>query len=434
MHTTSSILLALIASTALAGTASAQGSDLIVMRKVMPELEPPSFPGKWTAGDWTWSANVQTCTDAATRTRTYFCMQNGAVVPEARCKGPAPKAEQQSTARYEGCTYSWTRTGEGTWDKTCSDTAKRAVSYECRRNGGDSAPTMVDSARCGPAPAATENGSNYAGCTYEWRPTGYSGWLSSCSDSTTRNVTYACRRTGGDALPIDVDSAKCGKYPSGTETAANYAGCSYAWARKSNGAWSGDKCVASSTRTIEWGCQRSGGQSATAFVPTDQEFMCGKNTNPLTEKGGSCALVNGDFEGASIVNGDGKVGAWNTRGNGYGYTDSDGGNRNGYIRIGANAGGYYRQFLEQIAYITAGTKYKLTFRYKTSGYGGFPAMMNFRSESLQLPTTSTWKSVSFPYSSTATGNAYLTFSVWNENSKDSAFAMWVDDVVLEEVK
>lgn len=423
MRTITTILLGLLASTAYTLPAEAQTGDSIVMRKVMPELEAPNFPGKWTAGDWTWAANAPSCSDAAVQTRAYYCMQNGAVVPEGRCKGPAPKPEQKSTARYEACTYSWTKTGTGNWNKTCSDAASRTLSYECRRMGGDSAAVAVAGTMCGASPSLTETGPNYEGCTYAWKPTSYGSWAESCSSSTTRTVSYVCRRSGGDALPFDAPSDKCGTAPSDKETAANYAGCTYAWARRSNGEWSGDKCVASSTRTVDWGCQRSGGTYQTSFVPAGEESFCTTAKPTATESGGGCLLSNGGFE-SNVVGAETfpQAGKWSAWGEGQAFitTVGDRAGKVFYIRSGMQQ--YNRHDMGQAVRMLQGVSYKVTFSYRATGV----MRLQLANDGFNYPAASQWTTVTRTWTSPSTYNAgYLIFTMRNY---DSAY---IDDVSIE---
>src|SRR3546814_2991637 len=86
-----------------------------------------------------WSSDVCSSDLAnATRTRSVTCRRDplGTTVPDGNCSGAKPAASEVA-AQYGGCSYSavnWS--GWSAWSSTCSPTATRVQSAQCRRSDG----------------------------------------------------------------------------------------------------------------------------------------------------------------------------------------------------------------------------------------------------------------------------------------------------------
>src|SRR3546814_9354079 len=120
-------------------------------------------------------------------------------------------------------------TGWSAWSSTCSASATRTQTAQCRRSDG----AIVAASECtsrGVALSQTETGPVYSGCGYDWVIGGWSGWSSTCSASAARTRSVYCRRSDGTT----VSDASCPTAkPSSTDVAAQYGGCLYSADRKS---------------------------------------------------------------------------------------------------------------------------------------------------------------------------------------------------------
>src|SRR3546814_3659734 len=94
------------------------------------------------------------------------------------------------SGQYGGCSYSATNwTGWSAWSSTCSASATRTQTAQCRRSDG----AIVAASECtsrGVALSQTETGPVYSGCGYDWVIGGWSGWSSTCSASAARSEEH----------------------------------------------------------------------------------------------------------------------------------------------------------------------------------------------------------------------------------------------------
>src|SRR3546814_4962826 len=116
-----------------------------------------------------WSSDVCSSDLAnATRTRSVTCRRDplGTTVPDGNCSGAKPAASEVA-AQYGGCSYSavnWS--GWSAWSSTCSPTATRVQSAQCRRSDG----TIVAASECtsrGISLSQSETAPNYSGRSEE---------------------------------------------------------------------------------------------------------------------------------------------------------------------------------------------------------------------------------------------------------------------------
>jgi hypothetical protein len=221
---------------------------------------------EWKYGAWgAWSSE---CSTSATRTRSAQCVRkyNGASLPDSQCAG-LTKADSETQQVLTACTYKWNVGSYGSYANSCSDSATRTRTVDCRRLDG----ATVGDAQCsgdGPKPATSETSPVYTSCTYSWgTPSGWSAWANGCSANTTRTRTVPCVRSNG-ATVADSFCANAPNKPTTTENGSNYASCTYAPRDQGRTA-----CTPQGTQQQYWDCTRSDGQ--TGFPAS----YCGK-TNP----------------------------------------------------------------------------------------------------------------------------------------------------------
>lgn len=174
-----------------------------------------------------WGAWNSTCSTSATRTRPAQCTRkyNGKSLDEAQCAGITKDASQTQQV-LTGCTYKWNVGEFGSYDSGCSDTARRTRSVSCIRSDR----TTVDDGSCsgaGTKPATTETSAQYSSCTYAWgTPTEWGAWSDGCSANANRTRTVSCMRSNG-AVVAEAMCSGSGARPATSENGSNYAGCSY---------------------------------------------------------------------------------------------------------------------------------------------------------------------------------------------------------------
>lgn len=98
----------------------------------------------WDIGAWGWNgvadARSSSCSAAPVQTRTITCRKISSTgeletVPDGQC-GTKDETQRTLNADYSGCSYSWSIGTWGSWDSTCSQTAKRTRTVECKRSDG----------------------------------------------------------------------------------------------------------------------------------------------------------------------------------------------------------------------------------------------------------------------------------------------------------
>lgn len=229
-------LLALATSAAILApspTFARQTSDIVIMRKVMPDrLTPGSATtpmpssgakGEWRTGDWTWSSR-EFCTSAAPQVRAVDCVSGGNVVADQRC-APTPRPETTRTApRTGGCYYVW-KAGE--WSDpvpACGETTQTRT-MTCSRSDGTPAPESMCTTRKG---STVQPSVDFSECGYSWTAGAWDDWDSTCSPRATRSRKVQCTRS--DDSPVqDGQCLGSGAKPSSYEMANMTEGCDFRW-------------------------------------------------------------------------------------------------------------------------------------------------------------------------------------------------------------
>lgn len=237
-------------------------------------------------GAWTsWSS---TCSSSATRSRTYECRRsNGDIVANSECTSRGINlSESENGAQYGGCSYSANFGAWGSWSSTCSSSAFRTRSATCRRSDGSTVSNSECTSRGISLTPTTESSAQYGGCSYSTAFGAWSGWSSSCSASATRSRSATCVRSDGTAVAASECTGRGVSMTPTSESSAQYGGCSYS---ASFGAWSGwsSGCSASATRTRSATCLRSDG-SAVASTECTNRGIAMTPTSETSAQYGSC--------------------------------------------------------------------------------------------------------------------------------------------------
>ncbi|WP_422513524.1 thrombospondin type-1 domain-containing protein [Sphingomonas sp. 3-13AW] len=201
-----------------------------------------------------WGAAAAAC-GASTQTRSVWCERSdGTSVADSQCGSGKPAVTQAAT-NYSACSFKWAYSGWTTTSQTCGTTVQSRTVW-CQRSDG----TTVADSNCGSGkPGATQSLADYSTCTYSAvNPGNWSAWSSTCSASAARSRTYQCRRADG-AIVANAECTNRGISLSEGQTSAVYDGCSYSVSGWS--AWSyNSTCSTSATATqTATGCRRSDG-------------------------------------------------------------------------------------------------------------------------------------------------------------------------------
>ena len=201
----------------------------------------------------TWSGWSSGCDTSATRDRTATCMRSnegGSPVAESECtsRSIAKEAVRETSAQYGSCTYAY-RTGNWSgYNSSCSANASRTRDVWCERSNNDRVADSECSAKGLAKPVGSESAAQYGGCTYSWAQGGFGAWSSGCSANATRTQAVWCRR---DVDGATVSDASCtAPRPASSQTSAQYGSCTYAIEDSGAGACNG------STRPHYWTCRR----------------------------------------------------------------------------------------------------------------------------------------------------------------------------------
>lgn len=209
---------------------------------------------EWVLGAWgPWSS---TCSTSAVHTRAVTCKRkfDGALVADSECPAPKP-ATSEAQAVYSSCSYAAEFGSWGAWSSECSATSTRSRSVQCRRSNGDIVATSECSSRGVAITPTSETQARYGSCTYSRvNPGSWSSWSSTCSASASRSRTYQCRRSDG-SIVADSECTSRGISLSESDSQAVYSGCSYNWQTGGWSGWSSG-CSASATRTRSVTCRR----------------------------------------------------------------------------------------------------------------------------------------------------------------------------------
>lgn len=222
-------------------------------------------------------AGAPTCTESAPYERDVWCELHGDRVEETRCSAGTRPERTTRMPRYEGCTIDWAFSNYSNWSSYCSNAATRTRDVQCTRYGGDSTPIPPDETLCTKEkPDRTEVAQVFSSCTYEWEVAATGNWSSSCSPTATRTLTHQCRRSTGALVP-DLDAEKyCGARPDEVETAERYSGCSGTWEPTWTdfGSCTGGK----QTQKATFACTRNGStvedyECTNATLPSDTQTV-----------------------------------------------------------------------------------------------------------------------------------------------------------------
>lgn len=238
----------------------------------------------WATGAW--SGFSSTCSSGATRTRAVTCRRDplGTTVADSYCTSGKP-ATSEVVAQYGGCSYApanWS--GWSAWSSTCSASATRTQSAQCRRSDGSIVATNECTSR-GISLSQSEAAPNYSGCGYSANFGAWGGWSSACSTSAIRTRTASCRRSDGSTVADTECTSRGIALTPTSEVSAQYGGCGYS---ASFGAWSGwsSACSASATRTRSATCYRSDGTAVGATECTSRGVAMGPTSETAAQYGG----------------------------------------------------------------------------------------------------------------------------------------------------
>jgi hypothetical protein len=185
------------------------------MRRTIAPPDPNAPNGRWEMLDWAFEEKVPACTETAVSVKRPVCRRDGVDVGDARCAATRPAEERRTGPRYDGCSIDWA-VEYGQWSTTCG-LATRTVSSTCMRSGGTSIPAPQPAASCSKPKPASVPTEVTTGCTYTWKVASYGEWTTKCSPSSTRSVEWRCERSDGTTALDSFCSAKTPK-PSATET------------------------------------------------------------------------------------------------------------------------------------------------------------------------------------------------------------------------
>jgi hypothetical protein len=202
----------------------------------------------WVISGW-FSIDEDVCSSQAVQTRLRGCVRRGEAVDPSLCPDPAP-INERIVEFYEGCKYNWVTSPSGNWLDSCSSDTKRPLSSVCVREDG----VTVSDSFCSNLPREElETGKDFSGCTYEWNVGEFGPWEGVCNETTTRRRMVQCVRSDGENVP----GTSCPQpAPASTEEGSNFTGCTYSW---ESGDWTpyDSACSVNATRTRTNTCIRS---------------------------------------------------------------------------------------------------------------------------------------------------------------------------------
>ena len=204
---------------------------------------------EWKTGAW--QDPGASCTSTERQTRSVTCLRSDGTTVTEGCDVSERPAASQDVADYSSCSYSWIEGGFGAWTSTCSNSATRSQTVNCRRSDGTIMTGSQESLCSGTKPAQTEGPTGiYSTCGYT---ANYGSW--SACDGTSRTRTMAtCTRSTGDNVALSNCTSR-GDQLTQTESCVTYAWVAGTW-----NAWN-NTCTANSTRTQNYYCRASNGQT-----------------------------------------------------------------------------------------------------------------------------------------------------------------------------
>jgi hypothetical protein len=250
--------------------------------------------------NWAYSAFVDpgaSCTANEIQNRTAWCKRDldNAVVGDASCAGkPQQALSTNAGADYSGCGYAAVNPGDWVWNSTCSATAVRTRTYQCRRGDG----TIVAGAECtnrGVGITESVQEANYSTCSNSWDYGAFTDPGASCGNETWTR-TARCRRDLDNATMAD---GACGSRQPLTDVRYDVSGCGYSAVNWSAWSWN-STCSGSATRTQTAQCRRGDG----AIVDNSECTNRGVSlTSSVTEANYSGCTYSGGSSQSSCTNG-----------------------------------------------------------------------------------------------------------------------------------
>jgi hypothetical protein len=175
----------------------------------------------WSA--WNWNS---TCSANATRTQTAQCLRgDGTIVANAECTNRGVSLSSSVTEpNYSTCSNSWRQSGFADPGANCGyETWTQSVT--CKRDL-DNAPMPDASCNAGTRPSSTDVRYDVSSCGYSAVNWTAWNWNNTCSGSATRTQTAQCRR-GDGAIVDNSECTNRGVSLTNSVTEANYSGCTY---------------------------------------------------------------------------------------------------------------------------------------------------------------------------------------------------------------
>lgn len=229
---------------------------------------------RWITGSYgEWDS---TCSVAAKRGRPVTCVDElDRPSSDERCTTAKPQDVEVKEA-YEGCASAWTRGPWGEWSSTCSVTAERQRTIGCTLTDGNtlSRPQPEENCEVATRPATSETAPNYASCTYQWKAGDFVTPQGCGKVTSTRRVS--CTRVGGDEAVVE-DSLCTGDRPVATQESEDMRACTYEWKIGDWTQWS-STCSRTAQRSRMRSCYRTQGDQ-----PVDEKFCAGAVSGDLSE-------------------------------------------------------------------------------------------------------------------------------------------------------
>lgn len=227
----------------------------VALSETVPEANYSSCSHSWSYSPY--ADPGASCTTSETQFRTSWCKRDldQQTVADALCSTGSREALSRTVQDFSGCDYAAANWGPYSFSSTCSATAVKTRTAQCRRSDG----TIVAATEC-----TTRNKSltesvtepNYSTCTNSWVPSGFVDPGANCGNETwTQTVT--CRRDLDKAVMSD--AACSGTKPATTDVRYDVSSCGYAAANWTS--WKpSSTCSATATKTRTAQCRRSDGQ------------------------------------------------------------------------------------------------------------------------------------------------------------------------------
>ena len=211
----------------------------------------------YEAADWSPYVSSSTCSATATKTRTAQCRRSdGTKVADVECTGRGIELSETVTEEnYSSCTYDWSAQPWSEPSTACGQAQfSRAVTCRSEPDG-----RLVADAQCDVSgkPSATKTEEVTSGCSFSWKPGTWSTVVPACGASVqTRQVV--CERSDGTQM-ADGQCAAAGTRPADQQAATDYSTCTYGWSTEGWSEWSSTCGSASRSRAVT--CRSSDGRT-----------------------------------------------------------------------------------------------------------------------------------------------------------------------------